>query len=140
MARTGDYIYDDENYFHVWENTLHDVSGQGRSLEMEINLFVREDLKNQQVKEPLYRRITEQQTMYFHTKDEIEKGAQKSGLKIMGVFDGYTDKKAEVQDRIEWFLYSKGEKINGQITKSNRNERTGPDHCSRYKRTRGGSP
>lgn len=110
MARTGIYIYDDENYFHVWENTLHDVSGQGRSLEMEINLFIREDLKNLQVKEPLYRRITEQQTMYFHTKDEIEKGAQKSGLKILGVFDGYTDKKAEVQSNRMVFVLKKEKK------------------------------
>lgn len=82
MARIGTFIYDDENYFHVWENDLQD-----NKLELEINLFSK---TASSTRDDLYQRITEKQTMFLHTTPEIEEQARAAGFRILGTYDGYT--------------------------------------------------
>lgn len=102
MARIGTFIYDDENYFHVWENTLEDGK-----LQMEINLFSRQTQAGQ---DGLYQRITEKQTMFLHSKEEIEERAQESGFHILGTYDDYSEVRDGVQTKRLVFVFKKEKK------------------------------
>lgn len=84
MAEDRFYIDDEDDYFHVWENRL-----DGAQLKLEINLFVKSD-GSAPGKEPLFQRITEEQTMQLITKEEIVRRVQTLGFTIVGVYDGYS--------------------------------------------------
>ncbi len=104
MARSGPFIYDDEDYFHVWENEL-----VGDRLDLTINAFVR----SSDHRGSLYERITEEQTMYLHSISEITETARRRGLTVAGRWDGYTTVKAAGgSDRVV-FVLTKGESTNG---------------------------
>ncbi|PKK39343.1 hypothetical protein ABB02_01576 [Clostridiaceae bacterium JG1575] len=79
MAQCRTYVYDDEDYFHVWENEL----SEGH-LDLEINSFVR-------TKEGLYRRVIEEQRLYLHERDEMIKLAQAVGFQVLHQSDDYEE-------------------------------------------------
>lgn len=83
MGKTGTFVYDDEDYFHVWENELHTDH-----LDLTLNLFVRSGSSD------LYERITEEQTMYLHWSDPLEQSIRRAGFKLQGCYDGYSEKPA----------------------------------------------
>ena len=75
------YVYDDGNVFYVWEN-VYDTDNQ--SVNMEINFFINDS-------QDKYDRITEIQTQYIHTVDEIIKILENSGFNNIEIFDDYND-------------------------------------------------
>lgn len=108
-SHIGTFVYDDEDYFHVWENNLIEDK-----LEITINAFL---IKHQdhvkKANDELYERITEEQVMYLHSAETIEQEAKKVGFIIRGSYDGYTD--AATGDQTKRFVYvlEKGENYNG---------------------------
>ena len=102
MARVGTYIYDEDHYFHVWENKL-----KGQQLEMEINLFIKEPPP---ANTDLYQRITEQQTMFLHPRTDIEVWAREIGFGIIGVYDDYAEILAKPNTQRMVFVFKKEHK------------------------------
>lgn len=103
-AQVGTFVYDDEDYFHVWENNLIEDR-----LEITINAFLKqqEDAKNGA--DELYERITEEQVMHLHSAEMIEEEAKKVGFKIRGSYDGYTDAASGDQTKRFVYVLEKGE-------------------------------
>lgn len=108
-AMTGVFVYDDEDYFHVWENQL-----VGKTLELTINAFIRTRGKSAgRYDPPLYHRVTEEQVMHLHTEEEIDETAQNAGFMIAGKYDGYTEKPAFPGSERIVYVLTKGVTING---------------------------
>lgn len=98
MAQTGAFVYDDEDYFHVWENTLDEDH-----LDLTINLFVRAQHGSRGSE--LYERITEEQTMYLHPAAQVKESIRNAGFRLKGCYDGYTDLPAQdSSDRLVYVL------------------------------------
>lgn len=105
MADSGTFVYDDEDYFHVWENQLMD-----ETLEMTINVFTRTPSnKGSSKADGLYKRITEEQTMYLHPAKTIEQMTVNAGFRIRGKYDGYTKVFATDETRRLVYVLEKGE-------------------------------
>lgn len=96
MGRTGIYLYDDEDYFHAWENTL-----KADHLELTLNLFVRAG--NGKPGNELYERITEEQIMYLHPDAQMKERIREAGFRLKGCYDGYSDRPAH--DRSARLVY-----------------------------------
>ena len=74
------YVYDDGDIFYVWENEL--VNDE--KINIEINFFIKDTDK--------YTRITEEQTQYIHTVDEIIDLLEDAGFENIEIFDDYNEK------------------------------------------------
>lgn len=74
------YVYDDGNIFYVWENE-YDVDNN--AVDSEINFFVC-------ASDDRYARITEQQTQYVHTTEQMVSYLGAAGFKNIEIFDGYS--------------------------------------------------
>jgi len=75
------YVYDDEEIFYVWENIF---SEDNNSIDIEINFFIN-DTKEK------YDRITEIQTQYIHSIDNIKSILSDSGFNNIEIYDDYND-------------------------------------------------
>lgn len=75
------YVYDDGDIFYVWENITDEDE---QLVNVEINFFVSDEMKK-------YDRITELQTQYIHSTDEIISMLKKTGFGNIEVFDDYND-------------------------------------------------
>lgn len=104
MAEDRTYIYDEDDYFHVWENQLEEDR-----LRMEINLFVKSG-EDGSAKEPLFRRITERQSMQIITKEEIVQRVQPLGFTVAGVHDGYSQDPIKADSHRMVFVLKKEKK------------------------------
>lgn len=108
-ARAGVYVYDDEDYFHVWENHKAD-----QTLEMTLNVFTKVPPDGSGTGcDGYYKRITEEQIMYLHPAQMIEKTVTGVGFRIRGCYDGYTDQAAGRETRRLVYVLEKGETTNG---------------------------
>lgn len=74
------YVYDDGDIFYVWENEL--VNDE--TINIEINFFIKNIDK--------YTRISEEQTQYVHTVDEIIDLLEDAGFGNIEIFDDYNEK------------------------------------------------
>jgi len=74
------YVYDDGDIFYVWENEAVDEG----IINIEINFFIKDTDK--------YTRITEEQTQYIHTVDEIIDLLEDAGFENIEIFDDYNEK------------------------------------------------
>jgi len=77
------YTYSEEDVFYTWENTFED-----ELLSMYLTFFVKRG--------ELYERFEEEHLERAYTEDFIEEALKEAGLKIIGKFDGYTDKKVSI--------------------------------------------
>jgi ubiquinone/menaquinone biosynthesis C-methylase UbiE len=75
------YVYDDGDIFYVWENELIDNG----TVNIEINFFVREINK--------FNRITEVQTQYVYSTEEIADMLKDAGFSNIEIFDDYNEVK-----------------------------------------------
>lgn len=75
------YVYDDGDIFYVWENELIDNG----TVNIEINFFVREINK--------FNRITEVQTQYVYSTEEIINMLKDAGFSNIEIFDDYNEVK-----------------------------------------------
>ena len=75
------YVYDDGDIFYVWENELIDNG----TVNIEINFFVREINK--------FNRITEVQTQYVYSTEEIVNMLKDAGFSNIEIFDDYNEVK-----------------------------------------------
>ena len=75
------YVYDDGDIFYVWENELIDDV----TVNIEINFFIKETINK-------YNRITEEQTQYVHTTEEIVCMLKSAGFESIEIFDDYNEK------------------------------------------------
>lgn len=108
-SEIGTFVYDADDYFHVWENNLLEDR-----LEITINAFIKaqqDGLKSGL--DHLYKRITEEQVMFLHSTKTIEEEARKVGFKIGGSFDGYTPRASGEQTKRFVYVLEKGENKNG---------------------------
>lgn len=103
-AQVGTFVYDDEDYFHVWDNNLID----GR-LEITINAFLKQQEHSKKGADDLYERIIEEQVMHLHSTEMIEEEARKVGFKIRGSYDGYTNAASDDQTKRLVYVLEKGE-------------------------------
>lgn len=99
MAATGTYIFDEDDYFYVWENHIEE-----NRLKIEINFFI----KSEETRS-LYRRITEEQYMQIITKDEIIRKARSTGFKVAGIYDGYSAEPLKEDSQRMVFVLKKGD-------------------------------
>lgn len=74
----GTFVYDDDDYFHVWEN-----QSDNEGINITINAFKKVG--------GLYQRITEEQKMRFVDLDVVTKEVKKAGFTILDINDDYTD-------------------------------------------------
>jgi len=77
------YVYDKDNVFYVWENEIDE-----EKINMEINFFCQ---SNESKSDDKYKRITEFQTHYLHTNENIIADLKKIGFINIESFDGYTE-------------------------------------------------
>ncbi|QSX07127.1 class I SAM-dependent methyltransferase [Sedimentibacter sp. zth1] len=84
LSMNDTYIYDKDNVFYVWENSLDEDNSK---IQMEINFFVKDMDK--------YDRITEIQTHYLHDVDSITEILEDIGFTNIKKFDGYTQNMLE---------------------------------------------
>lgn len=84
------YTYSEDEVFYTWENTFEDDL-----LSMYLTFFVKRG--------DLYERFEEEHLEKAYTEEFIEDKLRKVGLKILGKFDGYTEKK--VNDNTERIVY-----------------------------------
>ena len=103
-AQVGTFVYDDEDYFHVWDNNLID----GR-LDITINAFLKQQEHSKKGADDLYERIIEEQVMHLHSTEMIEEEARKVGFKIRGSYDGYTNAASDDQTKRLVYVLEKGE-------------------------------
>lgn len=84
------YVYDDGDIFYVWENT-HD--SEGSFVNIEVNFFISDinDVNNINDKSEKYERITEIQTQYIYSTDEIASMLRKAGFENIEIFDDYNN-------------------------------------------------
>lgn len=75
------YVYDDGEVFYVWENMFNEDSNL---VDIEINFFIN-DLKEK------YDRITEIQTQYIYSVDEIQNILRCTGFDNIEIYDDYKD-------------------------------------------------
>lgn len=75
------YVYDDGDVFYVWEN---EVDEHEKLVNVEINFFVKDN-------DGKYDRITEIQTQYMHSAEEIILMLENVGFKNIEVFDDYNE-------------------------------------------------
>lgn len=73
------YVYDDGDIFYVWENMSDD-----EKIKMEINFFVKDS-------ENKYSRITEEQTQYIHTAENIKILLKAAGFGNVEIYDDYNE-------------------------------------------------
>lgn len=76
------YVYDDGDIFYVWENEPLDNG----IVNIEINFFIKDKINK-------YSRITEEQTQYVHTTEEILDLLKDAGFGNIEIFDDYNEKK-----------------------------------------------
>jgi ubiquinone/menaquinone biosynthesis C-methylase UbiE len=76
------YVYDDGEIFYVWENEAY---GQNKSVNMEINFFVRNDGNK-------YIRINEIQTQYIHNTKVLTRLLKEAGFSKIEIYDDYCEK------------------------------------------------
>ncbi len=74
------YTYNEEDVFYTWENVF-----ENELLSMYLTFFVKKGY--------LYERFEEEHLERAYTEEFIEENLNKVGLKIIGKFDGYTEKK-----------------------------------------------
>ena len=82
------YVYDDGEVFYVWENMTHD---DGLKIDMEINFFIKDSSGK-------YSRITEVQTQYIHTEENICKMLKEAGFGNIEVYDDYNLDQGKLPD------------------------------------------
>ena len=75
------YVYDDGDIFYVWENE----SVEDGIINIEINFFIKDAINK-------YHRITEEQTQYVYTTEEIVCILKDAGFRSMEIFDDYNEK------------------------------------------------
>jgi len=75
------YVYDDGDVFYVWENM---IDQDEKSVNVEINFFVSNSSQK-------YERITELQTQYIHSVQEIVSLLKKSEFNNIEIFDDYNE-------------------------------------------------
>ncbi|MGB4440290.1 MAG: class I SAM-dependent methyltransferase [Sedimentibacter sp.] len=75
------YVYDDGDVFYVWENI---IDKSNNSVNMEINFFIKDS-------ENKYSRITEEQTQYIHTAENIIKLLKAEGFDNIEIYDDYNN-------------------------------------------------
>jgi len=75
------YVYDDGDVFYVWENMF---DSDERTVNMEINFFIKDSQEK-------YDRITEIQTQYIHSADEIVNILKDTGFNNIEIYDDYND-------------------------------------------------
>ena len=85
------YTYSSEDVFYTWENSFEDEV---------LNMFLTFFVKN---KQDLYERFEEEHFERAYTEEFIEQSLKKCGFKIVGKFDGYSDK--AVEEKSERILY-----------------------------------
>jgi len=73
------YVYDDGDIFYVWENM-----SDNEKVNMEINFFVKDS-------ENKYSRITEEQTQYIHTAENIKILLNAAGFSNVEIYDDYNE-------------------------------------------------
>ena len=73
------YVYDDGDIFYVWENM-----SENEKINMEINFFVKDS-------ENKYSRITEEQTQYIHTAENIKILLKSAGFGNIEIYDDYNE-------------------------------------------------
>ena len=74
------YVYDDGGIFYVWENEIVN----DKIINIEINFFIKEIDK--------YTRITEEQTQYVYTIEQIIYLLEDAGFENIEIFDDYNEK------------------------------------------------
>lgn len=79
------YVYDSGDIFYVWENMLDENE---KYVSMEINFFVK-DINNK------YERMTEVQTQYLYTVEELCSMLKDAGFENIEVYDDYSRKGVE---------------------------------------------
>lgn len=84
------YTYSEEDVFYTWENTF-----ENDLLSMYLTFFVKRG--------ELYERFEEEHLEKAYKEEFIEEKLKSVGLKIVGKFDGYTEKK--VNDKTERIVY-----------------------------------
>lgn len=75
------YVYDDGDIFYVWENMPDKSNG---IVNMEINFFVKDSANK-------YSRITEEQTQYIHTAENITNLLKAEGFDNIEIYDDYNN-------------------------------------------------
>lgn len=85
------YTYSSEEVFYTWENSFEDEV---------LNMFLTFFVKN---KQDFYERFEEEHFERAYTEEFIEQSLKKCGFKIVGKFDGYSDK--FVEEKSERILY-----------------------------------
>lgn len=75
------YVYDDGEVFYVWENMFSEDSN---SVDIEINFFINDSKEK-------YDRITEIQTQYIYSVDEIQNILRCTGFDNIEIYDDYND-------------------------------------------------
>lgn len=89
------YVYDDEDYFHVWENETEEDGER-----ITINAFKKIG--------DSYKRVTEDQFMRFITEEAVLRSAEKCGFILLETTDDYRDKEAGQDTLREVFIFRKG--------------------------------
>lgn len=80
MNMEDTYVYDNEDIFYVWENSL---DKENKKLHMEINFFIKSN--------NIYKRFTEVQTHYIYNNKEIIKLLKNIGFSNINIYDNYTN-------------------------------------------------
>ncbi len=80
----GTFVYDDNDYFHVWENHADE-----EGINITINAFKKAG--------NLYKRITEEQKMRFVDLNKVVGKANQTGFKVLDILDDYTELKNTVE-------------------------------------------
>ncbi len=88
------YVYDEDGIYYVWQNFYDEES---RICDFELNFFVKDGLT--------YKRFDEYQSERAYSIDEIKICAEKSGLEILGIYDGLSfNKPAKESERLVFVL------------------------------------
>ena len=88
------YVYDEDGIYYVWQNFYDEES---RICDFELNFFIKDS--------GTYKRFDEYQSERAYSVDEIKNYEEKSGLEILGIYDGLSfNKPTKESERLVFVL------------------------------------